>query len=133
MPTLVNYRGDDEFYSAGLACSADSALFFSIGSNMDVYDPSRKKARISNPFAFESQMRRRNLPLKIFMMNASDEADVFRTIQVCLKMRESYVFREEVALWEKEIITDPGLLSLVNVNGTGSVFLSLFIAGLLLF
>ncbi|KAL8136107.1 hypothetical protein AgCh_010634 [Apium graveolens] len=56
MPALVNYRGDDEFYSAGSACSADSALFFSIGSNVDVYGPSRKRARISSPFAFESQM-----------------------------------------------------------------------------
>ncbi|KAL3536537.1 hypothetical protein ACH5RR_004998 [Cinchona calisaya] len=36
-----------------------------------------------------------------------DEVDVYRNLQVCLEMRQSYVFREAVAPWEKEIITDP--------------------------
>ncbi|KAJ9543013.1 hypothetical protein OSB04_022720 [Centaurea solstitialis] len=36
-----------------------------------------------------------------------DEAEVYRALQVCLGMRNSYVFRESVAPWEKEVITDP--------------------------
>ncbi|KAL8149732.1 EIN3-binding F-box protein 2-like isoform X1 [Apium graveolens] len=56
MPTVINYRGDNEFYSAGSACSADSALFYSSGSNVDVYGPSRKRARISSSFDFDGLM-----------------------------------------------------------------------------
>ncbi|PIA59479.1 hypothetical protein AQUCO_00400396v1 [Aquilegia coerulea] len=36
-----------------------------------------------------------------------DEAEVYLVLQDCLRLRESYVFREEVAPWEKEVITDP--------------------------
>lgn len=36
-----------------------------------------------------------------------DEADVYRTLQDCLELRRSYVFKEAVAPWEKEIISDP--------------------------
>ncbi|KAK9073079.1 hypothetical protein SSX86_007401 [Deinandra increscens subsp. villosa] len=36
-----------------------------------------------------------------------DEAEVYRTLQVCLEMRNSYVFRESIAPWEKEVISDP--------------------------
>lgn len=38
---------------------------------------------------------------------SADEAEVYRTIQHCLGLREHYMFRESVAPWEKEIITDP--------------------------
>ncbi|KAL4557918.1 hypothetical protein LXL04_036112 [Taraxacum kok-saghyz] len=36
-----------------------------------------------------------------------DEAEVYRALQVCLEMRNSYVFRESIAPWEKEVISDP--------------------------
>ncbi|KZV19613.1 AMP deaminase [Dorcoceras hygrometricum] len=36
-----------------------------------------------------------------------DEAEVYRNLQDCLEMRNSYVFREAVTPWEKEIISDP--------------------------
>ncbi|KAG8377040.1 hypothetical protein BUALT_Bualt09G0126700 [Buddleja alternifolia] len=36
-----------------------------------------------------------------------DEMEVYRTLQDCLEMRKSYVFKEAVAPWEKEIISDP--------------------------
>ncbi|KAL6503260.1 hypothetical protein OROHE_023889 [Orobanche hederae] len=36
-----------------------------------------------------------------------DEVEVYRTLQGCLEMRRSYVFREAVTPWEKEIISDP--------------------------
>ncbi|XP_062078076.1 EIN3-binding F-box protein 2-like [Humulus lupulus] len=49
MPTLVNYSGDDEFYSGG-SCYSNQGLF---GSHVDVYCPPSKRARISAPFAFE--------------------------------------------------------------------------------
>lgn len=56
MPALINYSGDDEFYSGGSACSADSGLLFSIDSNVDIYCPPRKRSRISGPFAFGGHM-----------------------------------------------------------------------------
>ncbi|KAK6120249.1 hypothetical protein DH2020_045940 [Rehmannia glutinosa] len=36
-----------------------------------------------------------------------DEVEVYRTLQDCLEMRKSYVFKEAVAPWEKEIISEP--------------------------
>lgn len=41
---------------------------------------------------------------------STDEAEVFRTIQTCLEMRESYMFRESVTPWEKE-----------NINGSSQL------------
>jgi AMP deaminase len=38
---------------------------------------------------------------------AIDEIDVYKTLQKCLELRDNYVFREKVAPWEKELITDP--------------------------
>lgn len=36
-----------------------------------------------------------------------DEVEVYKILQECLELRQSYLFREEIAPWEKEIITDP--------------------------
>ncbi|KAF8396954.1 hypothetical protein HHK36_018590 [Tetracentron sinense] len=36
-----------------------------------------------------------------------DEVEVYLVLQQCLKLRVGYVFKEEVAPWEKEVITDP--------------------------
>lgn len=36
-----------------------------------------------------------------------DEMEVYRAIQDCLELRKSYIFREAVAPWEKEVISDP--------------------------
>ncbi|KAG0500823.1 hypothetical protein HPP92_000895 [Vanilla planifolia] len=36
-----------------------------------------------------------------------DEIEVYKIIQGCLEMRQSYMFREEVAPWKKDVITDP--------------------------
>ncbi|XP_073149783.1 AMP deaminase-like [Henckelia pumila] len=38
---------------------------------------------------------------------SADEVEVYRNLQDCLEMRKSYVFREAVTPWEKEIISDP--------------------------
>lgn len=38
---------------------------------------------------------------------SADEAEVYRNLQVCLEMRQSYVFKEAVAPWVKEVISDP--------------------------
>ncbi|XP_020086432.1 probable AMP deaminase isoform X1 [Ananas comosus] len=38
---------------------------------------------------------------------STDEMEVYKILQKCLELRESYVFREEIAPWEKEVITDP--------------------------
>ncbi|KAK4265168.1 hypothetical protein QN277_026254 [Acacia crassicarpa] len=46
MPTLVNYSGDDELYLGGSLCTA--------GSNIDVYYPPSKRARINAPFIYGS-------------------------------------------------------------------------------
>ncbi|XP_078445001.1 AMP deaminase-like [Wolffia australiana] len=37
----------------------------------------------------------------------ADEAEVYMTLQECLKLRENYLFREDRAPWVKEIISDP--------------------------
>ena len=37
----------------------------------------------------------------------ADEIEVFKILQKCLELRDSYLYREEVAPWEKEIINDP--------------------------
>lgn len=37
----------------------------------------------------------------------ADEIEVFKILQKCLELRDSYLFREEVAPWEKEVINDP--------------------------
>ncbi|KAI3447797.1 hypothetical protein Pfo_004462 [Paulownia fortunei] len=52
----------------------------------------------------ETFVRLRISPLEIPSL---DEVEVYRTLQDCLEMRRSYVFREAVAPWEKEIISDP--------------------------
>ncbi|XP_047307329.1 AMP deaminase-like [Impatiens glandulifera] len=36
-----------------------------------------------------------------------EEEDVYKSLAACLELRESYVFREAVSPWEKEIISDP--------------------------
>ncbi|XP_027334826.1 AMP deaminase [Abrus precatorius] len=36
-----------------------------------------------------------------------DEVDAYIVLQECLEMRKRYVFREAVAPWEKEVISDP--------------------------
>ncbi|CAO2827096.1 unnamed protein product [Amaranthus hypochondriacus] len=38
---------------------------------------------------------------------ASDEVESYLVLQECLELRESYVFRERIAPWKKEIISDP--------------------------
>ena len=37
----------------------------------------------------------------------ADEIEVFKILQKCLELRDSYLYREEVAPWENEIINDP--------------------------
>lgn len=36
-----------------------------------------------------------------------DEVEVYQAIQNCLELRKSYIFREAVAPWETEVISDP--------------------------
>ncbi|KAE9609720.1 hypothetical protein Lal_00006514 [Lupinus albus] len=50
MPTLVNYCGDDELYHGS---SLDLGRLYTIGSNIDVYYPPTKRARITAPFIFD--------------------------------------------------------------------------------
>ncbi|XP_074264498.1 AMP deaminase-like [Silene latifolia] len=38
---------------------------------------------------------------------APDEVESYLVLQECLELRESYVFREGIAPWEREIISDP--------------------------
>ncbi|WCJ29623.1 EIN3-binding F box protein 1 [Euphorbia peplus] len=57
MPALVNYSGDDDFYSMGSLCTnpMDLARFYSIASQLDVYSPPCKRARIiTSSFVFGS-------------------------------------------------------------------------------
>lgn len=36
-----------------------------------------------------------------------DEVEAYLVLQECLEMRKRYVFKEAVAPWEKEVISDP--------------------------
>lgn len=36
-----------------------------------------------------------------------DEVESYLVLQKCLELRKSYVFTEEVAPWDKEVISDP--------------------------
>lgn len=38
---------------------------------------------------------------------APDEIESYMVLQECLELRESYIFRDSVAPWEKEVISDP--------------------------
>ncbi|GKA10841.1 AMP deaminase-like protein [Tanacetum coccineum] len=42
-----------------------------------------------------------------YEMPSPDEAEVYKALQVCLEMRDNYVFTESIALWEKVVISDP--------------------------
>ncbi|CAH1442810.1 unnamed protein product [Lactuca virosa] len=46
------------------------------------------------------------LRISPFETPSSDEAEVYRALQGCLEMRKSYVFRESIAPWEKQVISD---------------------------
>ncbi|KAE8700190.1 EIN3-binding F-box protein 2 [Hibiscus syriacus] len=54
MPALVNYGDDDDFYSGGsfYTKSSDLGRLCSISSQLDVYYPPHKRARIGAPFLF---------------------------------------------------------------------------------
>ncbi|KAH6798240.1 AMP deaminase [Perilla frutescens var. hirtella] len=52
----------------------------------------------------ETFVRLRISPTEIPSM---DEVEVYRTLQDCLELRKSYIFREAVTPWEKEVISDP--------------------------
>ncbi|XP_027332802.1 EIN3-binding F-box protein 1-like isoform X2 [Abrus precatorius] len=56
MPALVNYSGDDELYPGGSfrPNPMDLGRMYPIGSNLDVYYPPTKRARIGVPFVFET-------------------------------------------------------------------------------
>lgn len=56
MSTLVNYSGDNEFYSGGSLCSADLGLMLALG-HADIYCPVSKRARISGPFVVEERTK----------------------------------------------------------------------------
>ena len=50
-----------------------------------------------------------------------EEEDVYKSLQACLELRESYVFREAVAPWETEVIHDPSTPK-PNLNPFGYTF-----------
>lgn len=50
-----------------------------------------------------------NYDCYIFFLEAPspDEVEAYVVLQECLEMRKRYVFREAVAPWDKEVISDP--------------------------
>lgn len=82
MPTLVNYSGDDEFYSGGSLCTnpMDLGRFYSIGSHMDLYSPPCKRARISSPFIFGSSELEQNKQPSIDVLPDECLFEIFRRI-----------------------------------------------------
>ena len=48
-----------------------------------------------------------NLSYFLAELPTPDEVESYLVLQECLELRECYVFREAIAPWEKEIISDP--------------------------
>ncbi|EEF37946.1 grr1, plant, putative [Ricinus communis] len=82
MPALVNYSGDDEFYSGGSLCAnpMDLGRYYSIGSHVDAYSPPCKRARISSPFLFGSSEFEQNKQPSIDVLPDECLFEIFRRI-----------------------------------------------------
>ncbi|XP_071738478.1 probable AMP deaminase [Rutidosis leptorrhynchoides] len=48
-----------------------------------------------------------HLRISPYEIPSVEEEEVYTSLQVCLEMRECYVFRESIPPWEKEVISDP--------------------------
>ncbi|XP_050233835.1 EIN3-binding F-box protein 1-like [Mercurialis annua] len=82
MPALVNYCGDDEFYSGSSMYSnpIDLGRLYSIGSNVDLYSPPCKRARISSNFLFGSAEFEQNKQPSIDVLPDECLFEIFRRV-----------------------------------------------------
>ncbi|KAK8972917.1 hypothetical protein V6N11_057420 [Hibiscus sabdariffa] len=81
MPALVNY-GDDDLYSGGsfYTNSTDLGRLCSISSQVDVYCPPRKRARISAPFIFGETEVEQNKQPSIHVLPDECLLEIFKRI-----------------------------------------------------
>ncbi|KAL1830301.1 hypothetical protein DCAR_0209741 [Daucus carota subsp. sativus] len=114
-------EGSDEEDNMTDSCIVDSPyLYTNEDTNLDssLYENLPEHANVNGARAVAADILRKEpeqatfVRLKISPSEtpSADEAEVFRTIQACLEMRESYMFRESIAPWERENIYDSSTL-----------------------
>ncbi|XP_074332077.1 AMP deaminase-like isoform X2 [Apium graveolens] len=114
-------EGSDEEDNMTDSCIVDSPyLYTNEDSNLDssLYENLPEHASANGARAVAADILRKEPEQETFVRlkispsetPSSDEAEVFRTIQTCLEMRESYMYRESVAPWERENIYDSSTL-----------------------
>ncbi|KAI3689329.1 hypothetical protein L2E82_47283 [Cichorium intybus] len=59
------------------------------------------------PMQSQMQMQSQIKVVQTYQFPRQMQAEVYKALQVCLEMRNNYVLRESIALWEKEVIYDP--------------------------
>ncbi|KAI3768467.1 hypothetical protein L2E82_19167 [Cichorium intybus] len=59
------------------------------------------------PMQSQMQMQSQTKVVQTYQFRRQMQVEVYKALQVCLEMRNNYVLRESIALWEKEVIYDP--------------------------
>ncbi|KAK1376843.1 AMP deaminase [Heracleum sosnowskyi] len=114
-------EGSDEEDNTTDSCIVESPyLYTNEDSNLDssLYENLPEHASANEARAVAADILRKEPEQETFVRlkispsetPSLDEAEVFRTIQTCLEMRESYMFRESVAPWGRENIHDSSTL-----------------------
>ncbi|KAE8687899.1 EIN3-binding F-box protein 2 [Hibiscus syriacus] len=82
MPALVNFGGDDDFYSGSsfYTNSTDLGRLCSISSQVDVYYPPHKRARVSAPFIFGETVFEQNKQPSIDILPDEVLIEIFKRL-----------------------------------------------------
>ncbi|GMI83968.1 EIN3-binding F box protein 1 [Hibiscus trionum] len=82
MPALVNFGGDDDFYSGSsfYTNSTDLGRLCSISSQVDVYYPPSKRVRVSAPFIFEETVFEQNKQTSIDVLPDECLFEIFKRL-----------------------------------------------------
>lgn len=82
MSKLFGFSGDDDFCPGGSIYPnpKDSSLFLSLGRQVDVYFPSRKRSRISAPFVFSGERFERKKQVSIEVLPDECLFEIFRRL-----------------------------------------------------
>lgn len=82
MSKLFGFSGDDDFCPGGSIYPnpKDSSLFLSLGRQVDVYFPSRKRSRISAPFVFSGERFEQKKQVSIEVLPDECLFEIFRRL-----------------------------------------------------
>ncbi|XP_031102532.1 EIN3-binding F-box protein 1-like [Ipomoea triloba] len=84
MSKLLEFSGGDDFCPGGYVCPSpmDSILFLSLGHQVDVYFPSRKRSRINAPFVFSGEKVEEKKQASIEVLPDECLFEIFRRLPV---------------------------------------------------